>query len=113
MNKRRGFTVIECAIVLAVIGILLGIAVPQFMRNRANSQAKSCAATLKRIDEAKELWAIATHQAAGAPCVMADIVPDYISRTPGCPGAGVYALGNMDEVPSCSLGTLTNFAHRF
>lgn len=112
MNKRRGFTLIECAIVLVVIGILLGIAVPQFMRSRANSQMKTCAATLKRIDEAKELWAIATHQAAGAPCNMVDIVPDYISRTPNCPSAGVYVIGNIDEDPECSLGSLSSFPHR-
>lgn len=110
--KKRGFTLIECAIVVLVIAILIGIAVPQFLRSRSQSQAKSCTSTLRQIAEAKELWAIANHKPADAPCDMAQLVPDFIRRTPICPGAGSYLVGALDETPTCSLGSLSVFPHR-
>lgn len=110
--KKRAFTLVEIAIVLVVIAILLGIAVPQFLRSRAHSQAQSCISSLKKIDEAKEMWAIAYHKADGAAVQMADLVPDFITRLPQCPGGGTYAVGDLGDTPTCSLGGLARFAHK-
>jgi prepilin-type N-terminal cleavage/methylation domain-containing protein len=110
--RRRGFTLIELAIVILVIGILIGIAVPQFMRSRSHSQMKGCLSTLRKIDEGKELWAIAEHKAEGATCEMDDIVPNYLKRLPACPSGGSYQPNTLDELPTCSRGTDTTFPHR-
>jgi len=110
--RKRGFTLIELAIVVLVIGILIGIAVPQFIRSRSHSQMKSCLSSLRKIEEGKELWAIAEHKGADAECDMSDIVPNYVKRLPECPSGGSYEPNALDEQPTCTKGTDPTFPHR-
>ena len=110
--NRRAFTLVELAIVVMVIGILIMIAVPQFIRSRAQGQARTCISSLKKLEEAKQQWGIAMSQPAGAPCQMNDLVPDYVKRLPLCPTSGVYTVGTLDEKPLCSVGGVGTFAHK-
>ena len=57
-RARHAFTLVEIMIVVLIIGILLAIAVPNFVRARESSRAKSCQANLKQIAGAKEQWAL-------------------------------------------------------
>lgn len=50
--QRRGFTLIEIMIAVAVIAILAAIAIPNFMSYRTVSHAKACMANMKLIREA-------------------------------------------------------------
>lgn len=102
--RSRGFTLVEIMIVVLIIGILLGIAVPQFMRARDRSQQSSCVSNLRQIENAKELWATEMREPDGAPCVEADLWPDFIrgDNFPECPAGGVYTIGIVGAVPSCS-----------
>src|SRR3712207_162392 len=72
-RKNRGFTLVEIMIVVLIIGILMAIAVPNFIRARESSRRNSCIANLKQIDSAKEQWAMDNRAAAGAAVAMADL----------------------------------------
>src|SRR4028118_930680 len=90
-NARRGFTLIEIMIVVLIIGILLAIAVPNFVKARESSRTKACVSNLKQIDSAKEQWAMDTKAATGAAVDLAtDLVgaTKYIKNPAGCPGRG-------------------------
>ena len=65
MNK-KGFTLVEIMIVVAIIGLLAAIGIPSFTKARSNSQEKSCVNNLRMLDSAKEQWAMETNQAPGA-----------------------------------------------
>jgi prepilin-type N-terminal cleavage/methylation domain-containing protein len=103
-RAERGFTLVEIMIVVLIIGILLAIAVPNFVRARESSRARACVSNLKQIDAAKEQWAMDNNKSDGATCAMTDLVPNYIKSTPSCPAGGTYTVGNVGTNPTCSIG---------
>ncbi len=102
-KARRGFTLVEIMIVVLIIGILLAIAVPNFIKARENSRAKSCIANLKQIDSAKEQYAMDNKLNNGAAVTLADLVGanGYIKSTPVCPSGGTYTVGAIGTAPTC------------
>ena len=55
-KKATGFTLVEIMIVVLIIGILLAIAIPNFVAARESSRAKACVGNLKQIDSATQQW---------------------------------------------------------
>ncbi len=105
-RRKGGFTLIEIMIVVLIIGILLAIAIPNFMRAREASRAKSCTANLRQIETAKEQWAMDTKAAAGA-AVAAGSLDAYIKGGEvalSCPSAGLYTFSALGTNAVCSIG---------
>jgi prepilin-type N-terminal cleavage/methylation domain-containing protein len=111
-SRRGGFTLVEIMIVVAIIGLLAAIAIPNFIKARTTSQANACINNLRQMDGAGQEWALEYKQPSGGSVGTTDITP-YIKLTstgalPGCPGGGSYAPSwNLDQHPSCSLSTAT------
>ena len=57
-SRRSAFTLVEIMIVVAIIGLLAAIAIPNFIKAREASQKNACIANLKQIDGAKNTWAL-------------------------------------------------------
>jgi prepilin-type N-terminal cleavage/methylation domain-containing protein len=111
MNRNRnkkGFTLVEIMIVVLIIGILMAIAVPNFIKARQNSQDRTCIANLRQVESAKEQWAMETGATAtGTPtqtALVGDATTGFIKVWPVCPTAGTYTIGNMSTRPTCSIG---------
>lgn len=102
--KKHGFTLVEIMIVVAIIGLLVAIAIPNFLRAREEARASTCVANLKQIEGAKERWAMSTGAPQGSAPTSSDLCPDYLKVEPTCPSSGVYGINAVASVPTCSVG---------
>jgi prepilin-type N-terminal cleavage/methylation domain-containing protein len=107
MRKPRSddaaFTLIEIMIVVAIIGLLAAIAVPNFLKMRTQAQTRACITNLQRIDSAKQLWGLENGRTDGDEPQQSDIVPTYIKTMPACPSAGTYEFKPIGQVPTCTV----------
>jgi prepilin-type N-terminal cleavage/methylation domain-containing protein len=120
-RSNKGFTLVEIMIVVAIIGLLAAIAIPNFVRARQTSQTNACINNLRQIDGAKQQWALETGQASTASPSDAQLTPFLGRGASGsisnvfCPLAGKgamngYTVNDVATSPVCNQYDSTNHA---
>jgi prepilin-type N-terminal cleavage/methylation domain-containing protein len=99
--RKRGFTLVEIMIVILIIGLLLAIAVPQFMKSREQAQQKACWQNQQKLEAAKHMWIMDYQKSSTDAPAVGDLVPEYLKRAPECPTHADYDLGNGLVPVSC------------
>lgn len=99
-NKRKAFTLVEIMIVVLIIGILLAIAVPNFIKARQNSRLQTIVGNLKQIESAKEQWAMDKGMTSTDEPAEADLVPEFMKVWPTGPVTGDYVANALNEDPT-------------
>jgi prepilin-type N-terminal cleavage/methylation domain-containing protein len=116
-NKlRAGFTLVEIMIVVAIIGLLAAIAIPNFVKARATSQANACINNLRQIDAAANQFALERGKTTGATINYPTDLTPYIrlnsaGSLPPCPAGGTYSDAKVGTNPACTLGTTVTPSH--
>ena len=99
-SSKRGFTLIEIMIVVAIIGLLAAIAIPNFVHARATSQQNACINNLRQIDGAKQQWALET-KANASVTPSSDNIQPYMGR------------GSTGSLPICPLDSNNAFSSSY
>jgi len=110
-NRKSAFTLVEIMIVVAIIGLLAAIAIPNFVKARNTAQSNACINNMRQIDSAIQQWALeAGKKNTDAP--DPNEIAKYIkgNKLPTCPAGNVeYVLGaTVDANPSVQCPNATD-----
>jgi prepilin-type N-terminal cleavage/methylation domain-containing protein len=120
VSRKSGFTLVEIMIVVAIIGLLAAIAIPNFVRARTTSQMNACINNLRLIDSAKQQWALEQRQQNASTPQGSDLQP-YLGHgqngeLPTCPAdtdttptfTTSYTVNNVGLKPTCNQVSATH-----
>jgi len=123
--RAQGFTLIELLIVVAIIGVIAAIAIPNLLNAIDKGKQKRTMADMRAIGTAVEVYAIENTvypTAADGPAIKALIDPRYIKLMPTVDGWSkpfqvdstafaytVYSQGKDGIGGGCAAGTTSTF----
>lgn len=112
MKYSKGFTLVELMVVVAIIGLLAAIAVPNLAKARQEARLKACLNNLRLIDHATEQAGMADGTIQGGTPDQTHVDAYIKGGAPVCPSGGNYTYPAMGGNASCSIHGTTASPNR-
>ena len=99
-----GFTLVEIMIVVAIIGLLAAIAIPNFVKARTRAQTNACINNLRLLESAKTQWALEMKKVDTDTVAQTDLAT-YMrgDAWPSCPANGTYSVSTVGAAATCTV----------
>ena len=115
LHKLGGFTLVEIMIVVAIIGLLAAIAVPNFVQARNSARTNTCVNNLRLLSAAKDQAALELGRNETATATVADVSaylknsaipkePIQLSSTAYTGGLNAYSVNPICAVSATNTG---------
>ena len=109
---RKGFTLVEIMIVVAIIAILATFALPGLLRSRVTANESAAIAGLRTIVTAMESWRAANGSYSGVTLnALGSATPPYIDKVLGCSNAPCNKTGYMFYNPNIESSNHAYYAN--
>ena len=114
LKSNKGFTLIELVVVIAILGILAGIAIPRFMDATATARGAKIVADLRTIDSAAMLYQAKTGNLPTGSDVLATGVQStsYLASWP-VPPQGTIKITENDGKTVLTITSATTATYTY
>lgn len=107
IKKRKGFMLLELIIVVAIIGILAAVAIPNLVGMTDEAKVAKIQSDLSTIGTAMEVYHVKKGDTYPDNLSVLEGDNGYLKKVPEPPtGAGKYTIGNKGEV-TCTFNGVT------
>ena len=113
LKSNKGFTLIELVVVIAILGILAGIAIPRFMDATATARGAKIVADLRTIDSAIMLYQAKNGSLPGAATDLtnANQSSAYLAAWPVPPSGSAIITKNNGTAVTGTIAANTTYGY--